>query len=165
MRRRQRYCLQWVTAPIPQHPPTATPILLSAKVNISLLKFKKKKLHLLIFPISLSSHLCRSIGSRSRSNTPSCWPIHSNTRLLALYLNKKWAKVVNLNNYQELVDPSNMLDGTRIYMAQSIVNEKKRNLQPNKNFESIIESPLCSSEGSNHDYTKGKTTSEKTPQS
>ena len=30
---------------------------------------------------------------------------------------------------------------------------KVENLQSNKNFESIIDSPLCSSEGTNHDYT------------
>lgn len=40
-----------------------------------------------------------------------------------------------------------------------------RYLQPNENFECIIDTPLCSSEGTNHDNTKWKTTSAKTQQS
>ena len=41
--------------------------------------------------------------------------------------------------------------------------EERRNLQPNKYFESIINSPLGSGEGSNHDYTERKAAGEKTP--
>lgn len=45
------------------------------------------------------------------------------------------------------------------------MQEIKRNLQSNKNFESIINSPLDSREGSNHEYTKRKATGTKTQQS
>lgn len=41
-------------------------------------------------------------------------------------------------------------------------NEGSIDLQSNQNFESVIENPLACSEGSNHEYSKRKTTSEKT---
>lgn len=45
-------------------------------------------------------------------------------------------------------------------MAQ---NEGIKNLQANENFEGVIDKPLASSKGSDHDYTKRKTPGEKTP--
>lgn len=41
---------------------------------------------------------------------------------------------------------------------------KIEHLQPDKNFECIIDTPLCSGEGTNHDNTKRKSTSTKTQQ-
>lgn len=60
-----------------------------------------------------------------------------------------------------------MIDGIRNMANKRRISLNKRgsNLQPNKNFESIIDTPLGSCKGSNHDYTKRKATGEKTPQS
>lgn len=51
--------------------------------------------------------------------------------------------------------------------SKSVANKRyrRRRSQANKNFERIIDSPLSSSKCSNHEYTKGKTTSTETPYS
>lgn len=91
-------------------------------------------------------------GHSSRSSSTSSWPgqhikPHQNYNLKD-YLNQLQIVVVE--------------GGVRGYWQQKCAYSSNRNLQPNKDFKSIINSPLSSGESSDHNNTERKPTGKET---